>query len=86
MNYGLYDVPDVLSGVAELAASDTGRQRVIADGNRVVLVLIGEVVRALCHCADEDAYALSRPQILNIVAYPHDRRVEGKGDFAAVWW
>lgn len=74
---GLDDVPDVLCSVAEFAASNTSRQRVVADTDGIVLVLIREVVRALGHGTDEDADALLRSQILNVVAYSYDRRIEG---------
>lgn len=82
----LDDVPNVLSRVAELAASNTSRQRVVADTDGIVLVLIREVVRTLGHGTDEDADALLCVQILNVVSYSDDRRIEGQRDLSTVWW
>ena len=83
-HHHLDDVPNVLCGVAELAASHTGTEREVADGDGVVLVLVGEVVVALGHGADEDADALLGAEVRHVVADAHDGGVEGEGDFAAV--
>lgn len=78
------DVPDILSSVTELAASDTGGQGVVADGNGIVLELVGESIRSLGHSTDEDTYALLGTQILHVVSHSYHRRIVGEGDFAAV--
>lgn len=73
----LDDVPDILCRVTELAASHTGRQAVVADRDRVILELVGKVVASFGHGADEDADALLRTQIGNVVSHPHNRSIEG---------
>jgi hypothetical protein len=67
-----YDVPDVFSSVTELAASHTCRQAVIGNGDRVVLEFVGEVIAALCHGTNEDAYALLGTKSLDVVAAAYD--------------
>lgn len=69
------DVPDILSSVTELAASDTGGQGVVADGNGIVLELVGEGICSLGHGSDEHTYALLGAQILHIVSHSYHRRV-----------
>ena len=54
----LDDVPNILSGVAELAAGDTGTQAEVADTDRVVLELIRKGVVSLGHGTDKDTDAL----------------------------
>jgi hypothetical protein len=83
-HHRLDDVPDVLCRVAELAASHTGTKREVADGDGVVLVLVGEVVITLGHGSDEDADALLGTEVCHVVADAHDGGVKGEGDFAAV--
>lgn len=70
--------------MAELAASNTGAQAVVADTNRIILELIGEAVLALGHGADEHAHALLGAEVGYVVADAHDGGVEGEGDFATV--
>lgn len=72
----LDDVPDVFGGVAELAASNTGTEGVVADTDGIILEFIGERVVSLGHCADEDADALVRTEILNVVPNSHDLGIE----------
>ena len=83
-HHRLDDVPDVLGRVAELAASHTGTEREVADRDRVVLVLVGEVVVSLGHGSDKDADALLGAEVRHIVADSHNGSVEGKGNLAAV--
>ena len=82
----LNNVPDILGGVAEFAAGYTGAETVVADADGVVLVLVGKAVLALGHGTDEDADALLRSQVGDVVAYSHNRCVERQSHFAAVWW
>lgn len=82
----LDNVPNVLGSVAELAASNTGRERVIADRNGVVLELVREVVIALGHCTYEDADALFCAKVLDVVAHSDHGCVEGQSNLSAVWW
>ena len=81
-----YDVPDVLGGMAELAAGDAGREAEVADGDGIILVLVSKIVSAFSHGADEDAYALFWTEVSDVVPDPDDRGVEGERDFAAVRW
>lgn len=62
--------------MAELAASNTGTERIVADTDRVVLELIRERIVALGHGTDEDANALLGSKILNVVPHSHDLRIE----------
>lgn len=80
----LDDVPDLLGTVAEFGACYTGTETVVADGDGVVLELIGEVILALGHGADENADALVGVQVLDVLAHLDDRGVETKRDLAAV--
>ena len=82
---GLYNVPNVFSSVAELAAGNARRKTVVADGNLLVYVLIGKVVGALSHGTDKDTYALLGLKVLNIVARPHNLLVETESNLAAIW-
>lgn len=83
---GLNNVPDVFGGVAKLAAGDTGAEAVVADADGVVLELVCEAVLAFGHGTDEDADALLRSQVGDVVANSNNRCVEGQGHFAAVRW
>ena len=80
----LEDIPRILSGVAELAARDAGREAVVADRDLLVHVGVGEVVGALGHGAHKDADALVPPKRVDVIANPHQRRVEAERDLAAV--
>lgn len=80
----LDNVPDILGGVAELAASNTGTKRVVADTDGIILELISERIVALGHGTDEDADALVRSKILYVVSNSHDLGVERQRDLAAV--
>ena len=80
----LDDAPDVLGGVAELAASNAGTEIELADGDAVVFDTVGKVVVAFGHGTDENADALVGVQALNVVAYTHNLRVEAERDLAAV--
>lgn len=79
-------VPRVFRSVAELAASNASRQAEVADGDGVVLVLIGEGVSALGHGTHKDADALLGTEALDVVPALHNRRVEGEGHLTAVGW
>jgi hypothetical protein len=83
---GLYDVPDVLGGMAELTACNTGTEAEVADSNGVVLELVGKVVVTLSHGADEDAYALLGPESLNVVLDAYDGTFKGESNLPAVGW
>lgn len=52
---GLYDTPHVLGGVAELTTSDACAQAEVADTDRVVFDLVGEVILTFSHCSDKHA-------------------------------
>ncbi len=54
----LNNVPDVFGSVAELAAGNASRETVVADGNLLVYVFVGEVVGTLGHGTDKDTNAL----------------------------
>ncbi len=72
----LDDVPNILRGMTELAARNTGTKTVITYADCVVLEAVGEIILALGHSTDKDADALLGSQVCNIVADPHDLSVE----------
>jgi len=84
---GLSDnVPNVLGGVAELAARDAGAQAVVADTDRFVLECVGEVVLAFSHGSDKDADAFLGRKTLDVISYSDHLGIETQSDLAAVWW
>jgi len=82
----LEDAPNILCGVAELAASNAGTQVEVADTNAVVLNGIGEIIVALRHSTDEDRDALVLVEATDVVAQTYDLGVETKCDLSAVGW
>lgn len=70
--------------MAELAASHACRQGIIADTDRVILELIGEIIFALRHRTDKDTHALVGAKALYVIIDAHNRRIKGESDFAAV--
>lgn len=81
----LYNVPDILSSVAEFATGDTGAEAEVADTDRVVLESVGKVVDPFGHSADEDAYALLGAQICNVILDSDNVGIITQGDLSAVW-
>ena len=82
----LNNVPSIFSSVTELAASNTGGQTVVADGDLLIDKLIGKIIRSLGHCSDEDADALLWLEALNIFSDLDNFSIETESDLAAVWW
>lgn len=80
----LDDAPDVLSGVAEFAASNAGTEVELADGDAVVFDAVGKIIVAFGHSSDEDADTLVGVQALDVVAYTHNLGVEAECDLSAV--
>jgi hypothetical protein len=80
----LDDVPDLFSSVTKSAAGNTSTQTEVADTDRVVLEFVCEGVVTLGHGTDEDANALLRSEVGNVVTHTDDGRVETEGDLAAV--
>lgn len=80
----LHDVPDILSSVAELAASNTGRQREVADRNLLVHHGVGKVILTLGHSTDEDADAVLGIHRLDILTNLDQWRIETQSNLAAV--
>lgn len=72
--------------MAELAASDTGAQAVIADTDGLVFELVGKVVLSLGHGADEDTDAFGGGQGVDVVPYTDDIGVETQSDLSAIRW
>jgi len=70
--------------MAELAACNAGTKVVIADGDAVVLEVVGKIIVALCHGSDEDGDALVLVEVCNVITYTHDVGVETERDLAAV--
>jgi hypothetical protein len=84
LSVGLYDVPDILGSVAELTACNAGTEVELANGDRVVLDLVGEVVAAFGHGSYKNGDALILVQVVDVVADPHHLGVETQRDLAAV--
>lgn len=78
------NVPSVLGSVAKLAAGNAGRKTEIADGDLLVDVCVGKVVRALGHGTNEDADALVRVEPVNVAPDMGNRGVEAESDLAAL--
>lgn len=70
--------------MAELAACDTCREAVVADGDLVVHVRVGKVVGALGHGADKDANALRAVQAVDVAPHRLHLGVKAERHFAAV--
>ena len=80
----LNNVPDILGSVTEFAAGDAGGKTIIANGDLLVDILIGEIVSALGHGSDKDAYALAWLQVCYVIPGADDLGLEAQGDFPAV--
>jgi uncharacterized Zn-binding protein involved in type VI secretion len=80
----LEDVPHILCSVTELATCDAGTEVEVADGDAVILEVVGKVIAALGHGTDKDGNALVLVEAGNVVADAHNLRVEAEGDLAAV--
>lgn len=70
------DVPHILGRMAEFAASNTGAEAVIADADRLVLEGVREIVFALGHRTDKDAYAFSGTKGLDVIFDSNDFSIE----------
>lgn len=70
--------------MAELAASNTGRQAVVADGDLFIHIGIGEVVGTFGHGSYENADALVVVEGVNVVPNANDALVETQSDLSAV--
>lgn len=82
----LKDAPNVLCGVAELAAGNAGTEVEVADTNAVVLDCICEIIVTLRHSTDEDRDALVLVEATNVVAQADNLSVETESDLSAVGW
>ena len=71
--------------MAELAAGNAGTQTVVADTDRVVLVLVRKVIPSLGHGTDKHADALLRAKRFDVISDTHHGCVETQGDLPAVW-
>ena len=80
----LNNVPNVFGCVAKLAAGDAGAEAEVTDTDGVVLEGIGKVIGAFSHGTDEDAHALPRAQIGNVIFDSDNVGVKTQGYFAAV--
>lgn len=80
----LDDVPDIFDSIAELSASYTGAQAIIADADGVVLEAIGKIIVPFGHCTDENANALLGSYIFYVVLDPNDIRIEAERDLTAI--
>lgn len=79
------NIPDILHGVAELAACHTGRKGVVADGDLLIYHGVGEAVVALGHGSHENTDALFGLQSLNVIATPDQLGVKTQGYLPAIW-
>lgn len=72
--------------MAELAAGHAGRQRVVGYTNRVILIFVRKGVVALGHGTNEDADALLRSQVANVVSNSYNGCVKGERHLSAIGW
>ena len=70
--------------MAELTACNAGTEVKLANGDAVVLDVIGKVVVALGHGTYEDCNALALVEAANVIADTYDLGVEAERDLAAV--
>lgn len=70
--------------MAEFAASHTGRETVVADGDLLIHIGVGKVIAALGHSAHEHADGLVRAEPVNIFADTYNWSVETERDLSAV--
>lgn len=82
----LYDVPGILSRMAELAAGHTGRKAIVADGYLLINISVGKIIGTLRHGANEHADGLVGPETIDVLADAHDRGIETQRDLPAVGW
>lgn len=80
------DVPDILGGVAEFAASNTGTETEVADGDGIIFEGIGKVITTFGHGTDEDTDTLVWVEILHVLSDTNDLCVERESHFPTVWW
>lgn len=86
MTLVLKDTPDILCGVTELAASNTGTEVELADSNAVIFDVVGEIVVALGHGSHENRDALVLTEARDVVAHANNLGIETESDLAAVRW
>lgn len=72
--------------MAKLAACNTGTKTVVADGDGVVLEVVGKVILAFGHGTNEDADALVGCQCLDVVSWAYDGGFKRQGHLPAVGW
>lgn len=82
----LDDIPDIFSGVAELAACNTSTEAVVADGNCFILEFIGEVITTFGHGSHKDTDAFLRTKGADIFVDSNNRRFKTQSDLAAIGW
>ena len=80
----LEDIPDVLSGMAELTACNAGTEVELTNGDAVVLDAVGEVVVALGHGTDENGNTLTLVEASDVITDTYDLGVETERDLAAI--
>lgn len=72
--------------MAELAASHTGTETVVADGDGIVLEGVGKVIVTLGHGTDKDGDTLTGTQGLDVVLGADNGGLETHGHLTAVGW
>lgn len=78
------NIPYILCGVAEFAASNAGTQIEVADTDSLILELVGKGIVALSHSADKHTDTLVATERLYIISDAHDLCIETKRDLSAV--
>lgn len=78
------NIPHLLGCVAELAASHTGTETVVADGDGIVLEGVGKVIVALGHGTDKDGDTLAGAQGLDVVLGADNGGLETHSHLTAV--
>lgn len=70
--------------MTKLAARDAGGKTIIANGDLLVHVLVGEIVSTFGHGSNEDAYAFTRIEVFYVIPGADDLGLEAQGDLPAV--
>lgn len=70
--------------MAEFTACYTGAEVEVADGDGVILDVIGEAVVSFGHCTDENGNTLILLEAFNVVSDPHHLCIETECDLPAI--
>ena len=79
------DIPRILAGVAEFAASNACTQTIVADTDGFVLESVGKVVLALGHGANKNTDTFRWAEGVDIITDSYHVSIETQRDLSAIW-